>query len=318
MIELRHLRYFVAVAEELHFGRAADRLHMAQSPLSQQIRQLERQLDVPLLERSRRSVALTQPGSVFLDGARAVLAELDHAVHAAQRAARGEIGELCVGFVSEVTSDLLPISLRTFKQQFPDVTIELREAPTGVQLESLLRGAIDVAFIRPPAPVAGLEYEGIIQEELLAAVPDGHHAGVGRRPLADLAGEPFVMPTAFAAAGMRKDILAACQAAGFTPTVTQEASPLAAVLLLVAAGVGVALIPASVAHQFPVPGVRYVNLLGPGPVTTAGIAWRPGESSPPVQAFVAITRALARGKAGETDVWPERHFVTPPPSSDFA
>jgi len=273
VIEVRHLRYFVVLAEELHFGRAAERLHMAQSPLSRQIRQLERDIGVELVNRAHHVVGLTDAGQVFLGAARIVLDDLDQALYLAQRAGRGEVGTLRVGYVNEVTADLLPLSLKAFKDRFPDIEIDLREGTTGALLDALRRHQVDVAFARSPGIVDDLDYEQLIQEALFVALPSGHEHLAWERPipLADLAGEAFVMPADQAAPGVRRDIDAACAQAGFVPNIAREISPHTAVLLLVAAGVGVALVPASVAHSYPVPGIDYAQLSGP-PVTTAGMA----------------------------------------------
>lgn len=308
MIEVRHLRYFVVVAEELHFGRAAERLHMAQSPLSKQIRQLEGQVGVELVNRSHHVVGLTDAGHAFLGAARAVLDDLDQAVHLAKRASRGEVGTICVGYVSEVTADLLPLGLKAFKDRFPDIEVDLREGSTGALLDALRRRKVDVAFVRSPGLVDDLDYQQLIQEALFVARPSGHEhlAWDQARPLADLAGEAFVMPAYQAAQGLRRDIDAACAEAGFAPTVTREISPLTSVLLLVSAGAGVALVPASVAHSYPVPGIDYAQLSGP-PVTTAGMVWRRNEPSQMVGNFLAVARQVAVDQGHQPDVWAERH-----------
>jgi DNA-binding transcriptional LysR family regulator len=308
VIEVRHLRYFVVVAEELHFGRAAERLHMAQSPLSRQIRQLERDLGVELVNRAHHVVGLTDAGQVFLGAARIVLDDLDQALYLAQRAGRGEVGTLRVGYVNEVTADLLPLSLKAFKDRFPDIEIDLREGTTGALLDALRRHQVDAAFARSPGIVDDLDYEQLIQEALFVALPSGHeHLAWDRAiPLADLAGEAFVMPADQAAPGLRRDIDAACAQAGFVPNIAREISPHTAVLLLVAAGVGVALVPASVAHSYPVPGIDYAQLSGP-PVTTAGMAWRRNEPSLLIGNFLEVTRHVAADEDHKPDVWPERH-----------
>lgn len=309
MIELRHLRYFVVLGEELHFGRAAERLHMAQSPLSHQIRQLERELGLELVSRGHHVVGLTDAGQSFLQGARAVLDELDQAVHLTRRAGRGEVGTLSIGYVSEVTADLLPLSLKAFKHRHGDVEIELRESTTGQLLEGVRQRRVDVAFVRSPGKVGDLRYEQLIEETLVVAAPTGRLDDDRPASLHDLHQERFVLPAHAAAPGLRRDIEAACSAAGFELRVAREASPLTAVLLHVAARVGVALVPASVAHSYPVPGVSYAPLSDPPPATTAGMAWRPNDPSSIVGNFLAVTRDLARHNEGRPDVWPERHVV---------
>ena len=313
MVEVRHLRYFVAVADELHFGRAAERLHMSQSPLSHQIRQLERELGAELIDRAHHVVGLTDAGRALLELARDVLERLDRAVEVVGRAGRGEIGTLTVGYVSEVTADLLPVGLAQFKERYPEVSLELRSGTTGHLLDGLRRKELDVAFVRTPGHLREMSYRQLIVESLMAAVPKGHAATRGDLLLADLAGEDFVMPTLAAAEGLRRDIDRECRAAGFTARVCREASPLTTVLLLVAAGAGVALVPASVAHQYPVPGIDYAHLKAPAPVTTAGIAWRPDDASKIVANFLDVIEDLAQAQMGARDVWPERQVSTDPP-----
>lgn len=289
MIEVRHLRYFIAVAEELHFGRAADRLHMAQSPLSHQIRQLERRLGVVLLERDHHVIGLTDAGQTFLAEARALMEELDRAVDRTRRAGRGEVGSLRIGYVPEVTAGLLPLSLKAHRARFPDIEVELRQGSTGRLLDLLRRGELDVAFVRAPGPVDEIEYEELGREALVAAVP-ANLAGKGQGcSLSSLSAEPFVVPSYQAARGLRRDIDSACSTAGFLPKVAREAGSMTAILLLVAAGAGVAVVPASVASSYPVPGVAFVELSGT-PRTGAGMAWRRAESSRVNLNFLATTR----------------------------
>lgn len=312
MVEVRHLRYFVAVADELHFGRAAERLHMSQSPLSHQIRQLEKELGAQLIDRAHHVIGLTGAGRAFLELAEDVLERLDRVVDVVGRASRGEVGTLIVGYVSEVTADLLPVGLARFKERYHDVDLDLRAGTTGQLLDGLRRKELDVAFVRAPGLIGEMNYRQLIVESLMAAVPKGHFASQDDQLLADLADEDFVMPSLAAAEGLRRDIDRECRDAGFTPRVHRETSPLTTVLLLVAAGAGVALIPASVAHQYPVPGIDYAHLKDPVPVTTAGIAWRPDDPSTIVTNFIDVIDSLARAHAGSEDTWPERHVSEDP------
>ena len=313
MIELRHLRYFVVVAEELHFGRAAKRLHMAQSPLSQQILALERHLDVELIDRPHSVVGLTDAGHAFLGAARDILADVEAAVSLARRAARGEAGTLRVGYVGEVTADLLPLALKAFRAEYDDVELELTEGTTGHLLDALRQKTLDVAFVRSPWAVGDLLYEGLIEESLMLASPVDTVPDDGSPRLEDMGGSYFVVPTHRAARGLRLDIDAAFSAAGVTPKVVREASSLTAVLLLVAGGAGCALVPASVAHLFPVPGVGYAHLADPAPITTAGMAWRAADRSRILAHFLDTARQTARERLGQPDVWPERHIIDASP-----
>lgn len=315
MIELRHLRYFVVTAEELHFGRAAKRLHMAQSPLSQQIRALERHLGVELIDRPHSVDGLTDAGKVFLEAARNILAEVDQAVLQARRASRGEAGTLCVGYVPEVTVDLLPLGLKAFKDRYGEVELDLTEGSTGDLLDGLRNRRLDLVFVRSPWYTGDLEYEHLVQESLMLALPASSDSGERSSALAEMADTPFVVPTHAAARGLRIHIDAAFEAAGIEPRIAREASSLTAVLLLVAGGAGCALVPASVAHLYPVPGVDYAHLAGQPQVTTAGMAWRRSDRSLVLANFREVIRDTARHHLGQPDVWPERIVDDPELSS---
>src|SRR5512133_1148541 len=174
MIELRHLRYFVAVAEELHFGRAAQRLHIAQPGLSQQIQALESELGVSLLARTRRRVELTAAGQVFLDEGRRALAQVERAENLTRRAASGEIGRLTIGGTESATWVVLPELLRDFRRRYPNVDLAIREMPSPLQLEALRNGEIDVGFVRPPVGTDGLVARTILEERLGILLPKAH------------------------------------------------------------------------------------------------------------------------------------------------
>ncbi|HET9078098.1 MAG TPA: LysR substrate-binding domain-containing protein [Acidimicrobiales bacterium] len=309
-MELRQLRYFAVLAEELHFGRAAERLHMAQSPLSQQIIQLERELGVVLVERGRRITGLTDAGELFLRSVRSILADLDEAVASARRASRGETGTICVGYVAELTADLLPLSLKAFKDVCPEVEVELIQGVTGELLAGLRDRSIDVAFVRSPGLMDDLVYEQLVEESLVLASPE--HYGLPERTdrLADLAGEAFVLPSPSGAPGLRRDIEGACASHRFEPTVAREANSVTAILLLVAAGAGLGLIPASIAHSYPVPGVVYTKFVDP-PRTNAGMAWRSREASAIANRLLETTRRVAADHQHQPDVWPERRVHDP-------
>lgn len=236
----------------------------------------------------------------MLELARDVVGQLDRAPAVVGRAARGEVGTLVVGYVSEVTVDLLPVGLTRFREHYADVHLELRIGTTGQLLEGLRRKELDVAFVRSPGLVGEMNYRQLIVESLVAAVPHGHFASDGYQVLADLADRDFVMPALAAAEGLRRDIDRECRIAGFNPRVSRETSPLTTVLLLVAAGAGVAIVPASVARQHPLPGIDYVQLQHPVPTTTAGIAWRPDDASTTIANFVAVIGDIAQAQADRT------------------
>ncbi|HKA87004.1 MAG TPA: LysR family transcriptional regulator [Haliangiales bacterium] len=244
-MELRHIRYFVTLAEELHFGRAAARVHIAQPSLSRQIRDLEAELGLRLFDRNRRRVSLTPAGAAFLDESRLLLARIEDAVTAARRAARGELGRLRIAYVPAAALGGLPEIVRSFRARLPGVEVQLEDMPPARQIEALHAGRVDVGFARGPVTDAELATEVVFEEPLLAALPSGHPLGRHRRlDVAMLAHEPFVVPARSRGAGFHDQVLALCVAAGFSPRVVQEGSQIDA-LHLVAAGCGVAIIPAS-------------------------------------------------------------------------
>src|SRR5579859_4104472 len=240
-VELRHMRHFVAVAEELHFGRAAARLGLAQPPLSQSIQRLERGLGVQLFVRSHRKVELTPAGRTFLDEARRTLTQAETAVHLARRAAVDDLTELKVTFVSAALYRLLPAALRNYRAQFPAVEIHLEERATDGQLDGLRDGSVDIGFVHPPLKDAGeLDVRMIYRDRLMAAIPSA--SALASEPavvLADLADEGFVLFPFRQGPNLHARITSACRRAGFVPRVLQEALQMHTILSLVAAGMGV-------------------------------------------------------------------------------
>ncbi len=291
--ELRHLRYFVAVAEELHFGRAAERLHMSQPPLSMQIQALERSLGVQLLVRTQRQVSLTRAGEAFLRESRQILARLEAAARLARRVSRGEVGELAVGFVSSADYNVLPPLLREFRQRAPDVRLTLHESTTDRQLEALVQGRLDVGFVLPPVEDPRIAYRAVHREPLLVALPSRH--GLARRrgpvPMDRLADQPFILFPRELAPGLYDDIVSFCRSAGFSPRVEQEAVQMQTILSLVSAEMGVALIPASLVHLGRT-GVTCKPLREAAPQTEIGIAWRRDDSLATLHLFLATAWRL--------------------------
>jgi DNA-binding transcriptional LysR family regulator len=299
-MELRHLRYFVAVAEELQFSRAALRLHVAQPALSQQIQQLERELGVQLLARTKRRVALTDPGAAFLQEARRTLAASDTAVRLARRAAAGETGRLRVGYVDLATWLSFPAILRAYRERFPEVEVTLTELHREPQREALLRGELDVGFFSLKPNEAGLLGECVAVDPLVAALPHGHpSAGKARVPLRALAEEPWVLFPRELRTNYVELVLGYCGAAGFVPRVVQEASQLHTLVGLVSAGVGVSLLPASVVAA-PRAGVSCRPLSGTQPRLTLEVIWPEGTRSPAAASFVAVAREVAAGRGRRT------------------
>jgi DNA-binding transcriptional LysR family regulator len=292
-MELRHLRYFVAVAEELHFGRAADRVHIAQPPLSRQIALLEEEIGVRLFERTKRRVQLTHAGKVFLEEARRILALSDEAAQAARRAERGEIGRLVVAFVVSAAYMFVPLVLRAFRKRFPDVELILRELTTEQQLDALHDSSIHVGFLRQPTRTEALSFETVLREPFMLAVPSDHPlASEEGVELENLAEEPFVMFSRQQGATFHDLILSACANAGFSPKVAQEGTQIPTVLGLVSVGIGVALAPASVLN-LRIPRVTYKPLIGLTQTTELAMVWRRDDASPVSTAFLQVAREMA-------------------------
>jgi len=298
-MELRHLRYFVAVAEERHVTRAAARLGIQQPPLSQQIRALETELELQLFRRKPRGVELTPAGEAFLAEARIVLERAEHAVLAARRAARGEAGRLGLGFTSSASfHPLVPRVIRDFRETSPLVALSLEEAGTAELVEGLRAERIDAAFVRSPiGPAADLTVHSLLGEEMVAALPSGHRLAAGtksRLPLSALEGETFILYRRPLGPGLYDAIIAACQRAGYSPRIGQEAPRMLATLSLVAAGFGVTLIPASM-QRIGIDGVAYCAIeRKAGLVAPLNLAYRRGETAPAACRFIALARRIAR------------------------
>lgn len=251
-MELRHLRYFVAVADEGHFTRAAKRLGIGQPPLSLQIQQLERELGTLLFQRLPRGVALTEAGRAFADDARRILRDVERASEHARRVASGELGRIRVGMINSAPfHPLIPQVIREFRRRYPNVAFSLEERTTPGLVSAVRGDAVDVAFVRPiHGSSEGLDTETILDEDMVVALPAGH-ALAGRRqvPLLALSIEPFVLFSRAVGAGLHDEIVAACRHAGFSPRVVQEASQVTSIVNLVASGLGVSILPGSMQHM---------------------------------------------------------------------
>src|SRR6266851_5162951 len=298
-MELRHLRYFVAVAEEGHITRAAARLGIQQPPLSQQIHALERELEVPLFRRKPRGVELTAAGRALLDDARAILAQVEHARAATRRTARGEQGRMVVGFTSSAPFvPFVPQVIRAFRELYPRIALVLEETGTGEMVEALRHELIDAAFIRSPAPdPAGIEVHPLLEEAMMVALPAGHAlaatSDAAPLPLATLSGDTFILYRRPVGPGLYDAIIAACHGAGFSPLVGQEAPRILSTLSLVAAGLGVSLVPASL-QRLRMDGVVFRRLASENrPKAPLNLAQRRGETSAVVRRFVALVRRTA-------------------------
>lgn len=287
-MELRHLRYFITVAEELNFSRAAERLHIAQPPLSQQIRDLEAELGVQLFQRTKRSVALTEAGVMFLEEVNKVFVQVNQAVRTAQRASRGEIGRLVIGFNSSATYSVLPSLLRKFQQHCPDVELVLHELTTSQQLEKLHRNQIDLGLLYLPVDESRLCVKAVLQEPLMVALPETHSlVNQAQVSMHELLKEPFILPADHLGAGLYGQIMSFFQQIGFHPKVAQSATMLQTAVSLVAGGVGVALVPSSL-QNLQRTGVVYKAIAEPTPEVEIGVVWRQHDSSQVVQKFLNI------------------------------
>jgi DNA-binding transcriptional LysR family regulator len=298
-MELRHLRYFVAVAEEGHVTRAAARLGIQQPPLSQQIRALETELEVQLFHRKPRGVELTPAGEALLAEARIVLNGAEHAITAARRAARGEAGRLGLGFTSSASfHPLVPRLIREFREASPLVSLTLEEAGTAELVDGLRAERIDAAFVRSPiGPAADLTIRSVLEEEMVAVLPAGHRLAAStttaRLPLIALESETFILYRRPLGPGLYDAIIAACQRAGYSPRIGQEAPRMLATLSLVAAGLGVTLIPASM-QRIGMEGLAYRAIQRKaGLAAPLNLACRRGETAPAVRRFLALARAAA-------------------------
>lgn len=293
-MDLRRLKQFVAVAEELHFGRAAAKLGLTQPPLSMAIRGLERELGVRLFERTRRSVALTPAGAVFLDEARALLARAASAADLARAAHRGEVGRLVVGYLAATAYTLMPVAVRDFVSRFPAVRLELREHTMGTQLEALQRGDIDVALMRPVPGQPAIAFETVMQEPMVVALPAAHSlARLARIPPKRLAPEGWVMFPRDPGTIFHDLIMGFCRTAGFAPRISQEASQTHAVLGLVSAGLGVALVAES-SKLIGLKGVVLRPLQSLAPIVPTAVGYRLDDDSVLVREFVASVKQGAR------------------------
>jgi DNA-binding transcriptional LysR family regulator len=298
-MELRHLRYFVAVAEEGHVTRAAERLGIQQPPLSQQIRALEAELQVQLFRRKPRGVELTQAGQALFAEAKAVLQQVKHAVAAARRTADGEAGRIGLGFTSSASfHPFVPRAIRSYRETHPLVALTLEENGTGELVDALAQERLDAAFVRSPiGPVQGIAVHSVLEEAMIAALPARHklagRAGAGPLTLAELAAETFILYRRPLGPGLYDAIIAACQRAGYSPKIGQEAPRMLATLSLVAAGLGVTLVPESM-RRLRVHGVVYQRLdPSAGLIAPLNLAYRRGDVSPAARRFIALVRAGA-------------------------
>lgn len=289
-MELRHIRYFVAVAEELHMGRAARRLNMSQPPLSMQIAALEGELKLKLFSRLNRRLSLTLAGSEFLRHAYHVLDDVSLAAASAQRVQSGESGSLDVGFVAAMSYSYLPAVLKAYQATFPDVALVLHEMAGTQQQGALRTGRLDIGFLRPPIVSDQMHSEVVLRESYLVAFPADHRLFADPISPAVLQDERFVMMKQRQGWRVRDQSMELCLNAGFTPKIGQETLELHTMIGLVSGGLGVAIVPAS-ARFLGIGGVRYATLAPDilSPEAEIAMVWRGDDESPQVRNFRAVT-----------------------------
>ena len=286
-MELRQLIYFVAVAEELHFGRAAKRVNISQPPLSMQIRNLEEDLGTRLFKRTSRRVELTEAGRVFLDEVRGILGKIESAVEATRDTAKGCIGRIAVGFIGPAMDTLLPNAIRSFHQHNPGIVLTLSELSTNEQLEALYSEQIQVGFVRIyHHGLKDLSSEVVWQEPYVLALPEGHHLAQKRRiDLSELDGQPMIMYPRNIQPLLYDSIVKSCEQAGFTPKVSQEVRTKQTTTALVAAGLGVAIVPES-SKTIQRKGVIYLPIADPLHAVEIAMVWRTADDSPVLKRFL--------------------------------
>ncbi|MDE1994082.1 MAG: LysR family transcriptional regulator [Rhizobiaceae bacterium] len=290
----RRLTCFVALAEELHFRRAAERCHMTQPALSQQLRHLEEELEAQLVYRNKRHVSLTPAGEVFAEAARKLLLQSRQAAQLVRRTARGEIGQLFVGCTAPAMFIALPEIVRAFSQELPDVGLIVEEMTTAEQEEALRQGHIQVGIAHPPLDDSSISCLQIAEVDFKLVISNQNPLSRKRKlMLADLASENFIMFPRKVGPRLYDQIVALCQSSGFSPRMIHEASPAQSIVALAAANFGVGWI-ASRYQQFSRPGVVYREIIGPAPSLTLGIAYNQDETAPAIQKFLSVATKIGR------------------------
>lgn len=292
---IRQIRYFLTVADERSFTRAAEKLHISQPPLSMQIKAIEAELEVRLFERTNRGVRLTAAGEAYYRELRAIVQRLDEARVAAQRVARGEAGSLSVGFVSIADFTFLPETLKRFRHAWPDVDLHLVEETTNVQVQGLKAERIDVGIALAPINEPGIAFTPLFDETLVLAVPAGLAASGRHRPsLAEFSAQPFVLFPRPMAPGLFDAVQSYCAAAGFSPRILQYARQMQTIISIVSTGLGVSLVPASLI-QLRRQGVSYLKPREASPRIGVGLAWRSGDSNIVAANFRRVAAESSRG-----------------------
>jgi DNA-binding transcriptional LysR family regulator len=287
-MDIRHLRYFLAVADEQSFSRAAQKMHIAQPPLSQQVKQLEDELGVLLFDRDSRPVKLTSAGRFLASHVRPILAELNDLKVAVGRMGRGEVGVLGVAFIGSATISLLPTVLREFREQYPDVLLNLYEMNFSEQQQALLEGRIDAGFTRPAINDPKIECIELHSEPLVVAVPKGHRLALKEKiALPQLRAENFVSFPRTTSGSYGAHIYEICRKAGFEPEIVQEANELQTLLSLVASGIGIGIVP-ELSSQVRKADLVYLNLKKPAPKTSTSLVYRKDDDNRLLSGFIKV------------------------------
>ncbi|TDV38929.1 LysR family transcriptional regulator [Paraburkholderia caballeronis] len=296
-MEFRQLRYFLAVAEYLHFTEAARFLGIAQPPLSQQIQKLEREIGTRLFVRHPRRVELTEAGRLFRERAQRLVEDAELALAEAQNAGRGESGRLILGFAgSTVFHPFVATLLQRYRSAYPRVVIGCEESNSSALLDRVHESKVDAALVRLPLDCRGLSTQALVEEDVIAVLPPAHRLGRRRRiELADLAADPLILFPRGIGPDLYDSIISACRAAGFNPSISMESPQISSTVNMVAAGFGVTLIPSSM-RQIQAKGVTYHDLNGRSLRTTIALVHRPREKAPTVQNLVRIVRDVARNR----------------------
>jgi DNA-binding transcriptional LysR family regulator len=302
-MELRHLRYVVTLAETLHFGRAAEQLHLSQPPLSHQIRQLEEELRIKLFHRTKRQVQLTEAGRMFVQEARVILAQASHAANLASRVNQGEVGQLMIGVAGPADAPIFVQILRTFARKHAKVRLVLRNMSSLDQTQAISEGRLHVGFVALPIDDAGLATETVMRQPIMIALPEDHPlAKCHRVPLEALSGEPQIMFARSNGPRFFDAVLAACREAGFSMNIAHEVDNLYTACALVAAGLGVCLVPAGVqdSHATSSMVLRPVSPALPHIDMHIALAYKPQFTSELVPLFVDVVREVVAKPSGPT------------------
>ena len=295
-MELRHLRYFVAVADERSFSRAAEKLGIAQPPLSQQIQSLEKELDVILFDRTKRPLQLTSAGQAFLEASRSTIANLEQSIQRTQRIHLEELNCLTIGFTSSIANGVLPNILRTFRQHYPEIKLILWEENSAFQIERLRDHQTDVVFVYQNHDLTkanDLKMMPLSQEMLVVVLPQNHPLAVQSQiSLTDLANEEFIMPRTLVVSNLPEQITDLCKQAGFEPKIVQEATFMVTILGLVAGGMGISILPSSV-ENLQRQGVVYRPIQEETPVNQLIAVWRHADASKILEQFLSIAKTVS-------------------------